>query len=252
MATPTTSEATAMEVERMTLQQRIIVEEMDKKLVVAPLDLSKHHLEILDVCCCDGLWLRDLKAFTSIPSNKYFGVDINTMMFPETSEPSVMLSKQDFTEPFPAEWKNKFDLVHQRYALPAAMNKPIEPIINSLVEMVKPGGYIQLGELDHRYQPEAGPAFTMLFVLIGVMLDMFGIGHYFIEQVPQYVKNSGIQDIEQHELDVHVGRANSNSAFGEMGTELFVKTAQGFAAMADSKPLHPFCPYDLLTDVFPL
>jgi hypothetical protein len=60
------------------------------------------------------------------------------------------------TEPWPVQWHGTFDLVHSRMALPRVGLYPLDDVVRNLVDLVKPGGWIQLVEMEWQVW-EAGP-----------------------------------------------------------------------------------------------
>jgi gliotoxin biosynthesis N-methyltransferase len=61
----------------------------------------------------------------------------------------VSFRKQSIFDPWPADWTGTFDLVHQRLILNALDGKASQSVVESLFALVKPGGWIQLLEIDH-------------------------------------------------------------------------------------------------------
>lgn len=83
------------------------------------------------------------------------GTDITNTRFPADTV-GIQLEQRDSTEPWPEEWKSSFDLVHQRYGVQTGKDHP-QRLVSSLSELVKPGGWIQLVELDDTSTEPCGP-----------------------------------------------------------------------------------------------
>lgn len=116
--------------------------------ILAPLDLSQANLAILDSGTADGYFLYAIIPFLEhADSAELIGTDITD--YPPSYEVpervSLKLMKQNIHDPWPAEWKNKFDLVHQRAVMANAggYEKAVD-ITRRLFELVKPGGYRQI------------------------------------------------------------------------------------------------------------
>lgn len=106
------------ETKRLATQHYVIKDEAGG-LILAPLDLSAKPLRILDSATADGTWIRDLaQQYSGVP-HEFIGTDIDTSAWPKDPPPHQTYQIQDITKPWPAEWKESFDFVHQRLALAA-------------------------------------------------------------------------------------------------------------------------------------
>ncbi|KAK8040713.1 hypothetical protein PG991_000501 [Apiospora marii] len=78
------------------------------------------------------------------------GFDISSALYPppDTLPPNVSLSVRDMKEPFPAEMHGKYDLVHVRMVVAAMLPEEWEPTVWNLVQLLKPGGFLQWEECD--------------------------------------------------------------------------------------------------------
>ena len=119
-------------------------------LILAPIDLARPNLRVLDSGAADGYFFVDL--YSQLPSAtrdsaELIGTDIAS--YPDAADfelpTNVKLSKQDILEPWPESWKASFDLVCQRNTIANAGNfETAVDIVSRSAELVKPGGYIQL------------------------------------------------------------------------------------------------------------
>ncbi|EHK98558.1 hypothetical protein M7I_5648 [Glarea lozoyensis 74030] len=156
------------EVDRLQLQHEIMKDAM-KDLIKAPLNLSKPGLQILDQATADGpllpntpqnsahtnipsgIWLKDVAA-VSPAQHEYTGTDIEPY-YPVPPPAHMTFFDQSMTKPWPAHMNATFDLVHSRLALPGAGITPIKTVVTQLIDLVKPGGWIQQTEMV--YNPNA-------------------------------------------------------------------------------------------------
>ncbi|KAL4874235.1 hypothetical protein BJY04DRAFT_204216 [Aspergillus karnatakaensis] len=99
----------------------------------------------------DRVWLWDAKHTLDervAPSERYFhGFDISDAQFPSTPQ-SINLSIQDVFKPFPAEFLNRFDLVHVRLMVTAFPESKFQEAVENVLTILKPGGYLQWVEID--------------------------------------------------------------------------------------------------------
>jgi hypothetical protein len=77
------------------------------------------------------------------------GTDIVPTYFPmpETLAKGFEFGVQSITAPWPDADKSSFDLVHQRMAL-FATGAELEAAVAGLIDLVKPGGWIQMVDAD--------------------------------------------------------------------------------------------------------
>lgn len=101
------------EQQRLEGQHEVMIYHMGKALY-APVDLSKPGLRILDSGCANGRWLRDLKA-SSPAQHEYFGTDVDESLYPASPPEGMRFQNQSIKEEFPSEWRDSFDLIHQRF-----------------------------------------------------------------------------------------------------------------------------------------
>lgn len=76
---------------------------------------------------------------------------------------------QDINKPWPEDWHNNFDVVHQRLAL-AGAGPNAQIALGSIARLVKPGGWIQLIEADNLLTDADGPAMRDF---VQLMKDIF-------------------------------------------------------------------------------
>lgn len=126
------------EVARLTEQDAIITYMMKHNRVVAPLDLKKPGLKILDSATADGLFLKEIQPLLTEPYELQ-GYDIMPSFFPPTTAwpPNTTLAIHDISEAWPAELHGKFDLVHQHFAIAGgARNATPRQIVGYLCQLV--------------------------------------------------------------------------------------------------------------------
>ncbi|KAL9052896.1 MAG: hypothetical protein Q9162_005122 [Coniocarpon cinnabarinum] len=145
--------------------------------VLAPVDLKKHNLRVLDSGTSDGFWLASLAPQLG-PNAELFGTDVAPYETKTQLPSNVTMSQQNIKDPWPEEWKGSFDLVHQRFVLSnIADHDAAKLAIRRLVELVKPGGWIQLDEasaIEGDGQPADTPIEKM-FRVVGDFMRLAGM-----------------------------------------------------------------------------
>jgi hypothetical protein len=88
----------------------------------------------------DRIWLWDAKQifdqrFGKSPSRSYHGFDISAAQFPSTPQ-GIEFSVQDVFQPFPAEFLNRFDLVHVRLMVTAFPESKFQEAVENVLTIV--------------------------------------------------------------------------------------------------------------------
>ncbi|KAL1593217.1 hypothetical protein SLS60_010825 [Paraconiothyrium brasiliense] len=204
------------EITHLTLQHQVVKDALNNRLVLAPIDFSSGSLTILDSCTADGkyrqaymmehlprfliclgVWLRDLQASIG-PQHTFIGTDIEPSYFPTKFPSNTSYHVQDATKSWPEEWSGKFDLVHQRFAMAVARSAPdTRLLVQRLADMVKPGGWIQLVDLQDWRSDTDGPAWQEYFICLRDMIKCIGSSLQGIESAKGWFEELGLVDIQK-------------------------------------------------------
>lgn len=134
---------------------------------------------------------------------------------PELKPANLELVTQNLIEPFPAEWNNSFDFVHQRFILPLFREAEIETVVKSLAATVKPGGWIQFVEPDFSV-PVSSPADkTKSFQMIHELTRVTMADHAPGKQLAARLEKAGLVNVGVEINDMIVGRQHPNPELGE-------------------------------------
>jgi hypothetical protein len=102
----------------------------------------------------------------------------------------------------PEEWSGRFDLVHQRLLLAALTNTEWPQAIEGMFKVLRPGGWIQLGEAGPWHAGEANVKLVelvrTLFVSRGLLLDI-------ANDLPNFLKEAGFINIVIEAQDIPLG-----------------------------------------------
>ncbi|KAI9874636.1 MAG: hypothetical protein M1830_009535 [Pleopsidium flavum] len=220
------------EIERLRVQHEWVKGSMGHRLVFAPIDKGSERGEttalgkfrVLDSATADGYWLIDA-ARELPPDSELVGFDIADHLFQTTSQLpanlNVSFATQSLTEPFPSSWTSAFDLVHQRFIWGSLPTNTIELALQNLVRATKPGGVLQLVDVDmqatahSKASPSSPdpPAFSMLRKLAAALL---------VDSVPggkmkSWLESSGLEDITEMIYDMPAGVTHPEPAVGAIG-----------------------------------
>ncbi|KAI1170673.1 hypothetical protein F4777DRAFT_103028 [Nemania sp. FL0916] len=98
---------------------------------------------ICDIAAGSAIWLKEL-AKTLPKTAGLFGLDFDASRFPkpDTLPPNITLGFGNAFEPFPEELRNSFDVVNLRFFLFAVKKDQGVPLIQNLLSLVRPGGWL--------------------------------------------------------------------------------------------------------------
>ncbi|TVY27399.1 Methyltransferase [Lachnellula hyalina] len=202
---------------RLLDQHTVVIQALGGSLVLAPIDLSKSNLKILDSATADGHWLHELAtSHATSHGNRYIGTDINTGFFPKSHGPQYQFYKHNMANAWPLEEHSTFDLVHQRLSLPGAAPASLSQAVQNLFALVKPGGWIQLVEAE-QVAPDSGPVFLEFLELVRAVFDTTGAGWKYAGEMRGWLETAGAVDIEEISVDMALGATNKNRELIEIG-----------------------------------
>lgn len=252
------------EVERLDLQHRCI-HDANPQFVYAPLDLSKGGYRILDQATGSGkptipflshdphfvvfnflqcaiadnvvagIWIRDAREAAGA-DNEWVGTDIEAQWFPKEMPADTTYQRQSMTEPWPQEWIESFDLVHSRMALPGVGVTPLENAVKNLIGLVKPGGWIQLVEMEWN-DWKMGPEGTILRNAIKELFTTVsaGQGVDLREKLIPMFKEAGLENIDYTIIKTPFGAHASDKIRSASEASLFA-TAMGVSMTTKMLP----------------
>ncbi|KAI4858862.1 hypothetical protein F4820DRAFT_196154 [Hypoxylon rubiginosum] len=204
-------------------------------LVLAPVDLSKSPLRILDSGTADGTWIRDLAATCAPVRHEFYGTDINPADFPTDPPAGTIYKAHDVNKPWPEDWNSRFDLVHQRFVLVAGGPKQKE-VLESLGELVKPGGWIQLIEATNVIPETCGPVMHSFVKVMNGVFKVMGADLKLTERIPEWLEGAGFIDVEDRIVPLKLGAKNPDATLARRGVFSTTSAATGLAGFAKTLP----------------
>jgi hypothetical protein len=141
------------------------------------------------------------------------------------------------TEPWPLQWQGTFDLVHSRMAIPGAGLSSLEDAVMNLVKLVKPGGWIQLVEMQWQ-DWDAGPVLQEFQQAMRQLVGMVtkGQGVDMREGLTALFEKAGLTKVQDAIIAVPVG-AKAKEDVRELSLQSMFATAS--FATATLKKLQP-------------
>ncbi|GAD99469.1 LaeA-like methyltransferase, putative [Paecilomyces variotii No. 5] len=116
-------------------------------LILPQVNLEKIE-SVADVATGTGVWIFEIRdQLTAVPTSSgsersFHAFDISDAQYPKQQD-KAQLTLHDITKPFPLEYHGRFDLVHVRLLLFAIRASELPQVVENLIQILAPGGYIQ-------------------------------------------------------------------------------------------------------------
>ncbi|KAF9446059.1 S-adenosyl-L-methionine-dependent methyltransferase [Macrolepiota fuliginosa MF-IS2] len=133
---------------RLDLQSRVINQNFDNQLILAPITLNSGDI-VLDSGTGSGHWLLSLAK--EVPKTvQLWGIDISPRMFPPAAStpPNAIFAPNSITS-LPEHWTNTLSLIHQRLLVVALSPSQWQTALSEMFRTLAPGGWVQLFELHY-------------------------------------------------------------------------------------------------------
>ncbi|MCJ1283375.1 hypothetical protein MMC26_002703 [Xylographa opegraphella] len=129
---------------------------------------------IADVATVMGVWMDEAQqelrtAAVGSEEVRFTGFDVSDALFPRQVRPGQTFVVHDFLQPFPDEYREQFDLVHLRFLGAGMRACQLEDLVEWVIEILRPGGYLQwqgLDAIDVWTVPETSMAKQMIYWLV--------------------------------------------------------------------------------------
>ena len=176
-----------------------------------------------------GIWISDESS--QLPeSTTYIGADIAPHLFPPNPPSHTKFITQSIKDAWPAEYHSAFDLVHQRLVLACCDEFEAKIAVQRLVELAKPGAWIQLMECDHSGAfsaevAETHPALLQFGKLVISHLAKKGQCAQQGLHLKRYLTDAGALDVTEVILDIPVGASAADPTIGQVAANNLVEVA---------------------------
>ncbi|KAF4333983.1 methyltransferase [Fusarium beomiforme] len=223
----------AQEIQRLHRQHHFMNTTTGGQLLVVPTIHQSKSLRILDSGAADGFWLRDLPR--QLPSHdlELHGVDIGSDLFPSATSdvsPKADLRRHDIRTPFPVSWNwsSKFDVINQRLLIWGIKSAEWPHVISNLVQSLKPGGYIQLVEVEwinpkSPADEKTRPQLRKQAALQEWSTESFGMDIHIAYKLEGLLRDAGLEDIQKVQFDHGYGALARVDDQRNVSAELWVE-----------------------------
>ncbi|CAG8699265.1 3829_t:CDS:2, partial [Dentiscutata erythropus] len=180
----------------------------------APIEhiLSKSGSKILDVGCGAGSWSFDMA--NTYPLINVVGLDISPHQPTQIKPKNFTFITANVLERLPFE-DNTFDFVFQRYLASAIPKEKWPDVINELVRVLKPGGYLELCEFSRMFN--LGPADKRLWLTMAKILEERGVDWNIYEKLEVYEQNQGqLENVKKEVKQCYHGAKSNDIELSKM------------------------------------
>ncbi|KAI0513027.1 S-adenosyl-L-methionine-dependent methyltransferase [Xylaria bambusicola] len=141
-----TSNGVKKESDRLDFQHHFFDDVMNNELL--PVHITNQLAQtpcprVCDIATGTAIWLKELaKTLPASAELVGFDFDVSKFPMPEALPSNIRLSFGDAYEPFPEEFRNRFDVVHLRHFNLAMRKGQGVPLIRNLSSLLRPGGWL--------------------------------------------------------------------------------------------------------------
>lgn len=153
---------------------------------------------------------------------------------------------QSISDPWPTEWRDSFDLVHQKLVIACVPPDEGRQALYRLIDLAKPGtGWVQFteGSLEHLTpeQRKQYPVLARFQSLVAEMLPHFRWNPRPGKLVRQWLEEYGLQEVQEKVMEIPIGAGNPDPKLGEMAKQNMLEVVSNFRTAATRKFCFCFC-----------
>ncbi|WP_376794090.1 class I SAM-dependent methyltransferase [Thermogemmatispora sp.] len=187
------------EVNRLDVQHDVL-RAILKRNSLAPLQAPR---QILDVGCGTGQWAYELAR--EFPQAEVIGLDLEPAKNTTAPPPTSRLVAGDVRDGLPFE-DNRFDFVHQRFFWAALPLAAWPGVVQELVRVTAPGGWVELLEASTGGTP-TGPNGRRLQAMLRELAALRGRdgSDEVVRSLDRSLREAGLVEVERREIEVPLG-----------------------------------------------
>ncbi|KAI8143713.1 S-adenosyl-L-methionine-dependent methyltransferase [Fennellomyces sp. T-0311] len=178
-------------------------------------------ITVLDGGCGPGTW--SLEMAETYPQSKFYGLDISEV-FPTAIKPvNCDFQVHNIAQPLPFP-PNHFDYIFQRMVVLGLMRDEWDVTLKQYMEAVKPGGWIELTEVNIPDSVNAGPKLSILMNTLGEVANKKGLFPSVSFELEKKLKEIGCVNTYSRRIDVPM---HHGGKIGDLLWEDFLQAFRG-------------------------
>lgn len=185
------------EQDRLDIQHYAMREALQRNYL-APVEAP---LAVLDVGCGTGQWAFEVCA--ERPAAMVVGLDL----VPGKPAPvaNYRFVRSNLLQGLPFA-EGRFDFVHQRLLQSGVPLKSWSGVVQDLVRVVRPGGWVELVEVENEVKA-GGPATRRLLELLLQLAGSRGLDRtgVLFRELDTYLHRAGLREVQRRDVDVPIG-----------------------------------------------
>ncbi|RHZ83291.1 hypothetical protein Glove_97g89 [Diversispora epigaea] len=164
--------------------------------------LNQHGSKVLDIGCGAGSWMFEMAS--NYPNTQFTGLDISPIQPTEIKPQNANFIKANLLNGLPFE-NETYDYIFQRFLFSAIPKDSWHDVINEMIRVLKPGGYLELVEaIPIPFQ--MGPVTSQYFNAAGKMLQLRNLDSQVAYKLQSY--------FEQHENLENITEEKNRITYG--------------------------------------
>lgn len=156
--------------------------------------------------------------------------------FPLSHPSHTSYAVHNIAEEWPAEMHDQYDFVHQRLAL-LGVGRTVTPqkAVEYLTALVKPGGWIQLGELEVREQSSGRRAINDAMAVIRAVFNAVCGSDDYAYHMADWLRAEGFEDVREESFEVQLGPRCKDPVIGQRSIDAMLQSWEALLGAAKRK-----------------
>jgi len=166
-------------------------------------------IEVLDIGSGPGTWIFDMSS--DYPNSKFTGIEKQSSILPTIHPFNTRFIYHDVVDGIPFH-PNSFDYIHMRCMALCFTELRYEQIIKESVELLKPGGFLELCEAEI-YLHNMGPVSKRIIDSMRKVLRSKSMNPFICNRLHEFLVKYKLRNIQQEEIMLPLSPLN-----GKIGT----------------------------------
>lgn len=176
---------------------------------------------ILDIGCGTGRWAIEMAE--SLPKTEVVGLDIVEPKVAIEGRPkNVLFMQRDVLKGIPFS-SALFDYTHMRFLIAALPQNKYQDVVNAMVRVVRPGGWVEIAEPGLMINADTG--LETLWNWLIVLGQRRGIDMAASEHLPRFLENAGLTNVALRAVTIPYGMHGGQA--GEMAAKNIISLFGG-------------------------